>query len=334
MKNYLTILAFSSVLLFLTFSCNNQPEKKTGESYSDKKETCKGDLIIFHAGSLAMPVKQISDAFKKENPDINILAETAGSVASARKITDLGKKCDVFISADYNVINNMLIPKYTDWNIKFAGNEMALIFNDNSKYSNQINEKNWYDILLKKDVRIGRADPNSDPCGYRTVLTTKLAEKFYKKPNVSASLLSKNKNYMRPKEVDLLALLETGSVDYIFMYRSVAVQHNLKFIKFPDEINLKNPDFSDLYATENTEISGEKPGETKTIKGEPISYGITILNDAPNKKTALAFVSYFLSPDKGMSIMIKNGQTSLTPSFSESYNKIPKVLSQFAKNIK
>jgi len=310
-------------------SCYQQPKNKVA-----KASNIKGDLIIFHAGSLAIPVKQIADAFKNENPDVNILTETAGSVACARKITDLGKMCDVFISADYNVINSMLIPKYTDWNIKFASNEMALVYNENSKYSNQINKDNWYDWLLKDDVRIGRADPNTDPCGYRAVLTTRLAEKYYKKPNLSTAILSKDKKYIRPKEVDLLALLETGSVDYVFLYRSVAIQHNLKYIEFPDEINLKNPDLSKLYATVDVEITGEKPGVKETVKGEPIAYGITILNNAPNKGAAMAFVTFFLSSDKGMSIMKKNGQSSLVPSFSETYNKIPKELSIFARNVK
>ncbi|HAN78917.1 MAG TPA: tungstate ABC transporter substrate-binding protein WtpA, partial [Bacteroidales bacterium] len=38
----------------------------------------------------------------------------------------------------------------------------------------------WYKIMLDPKVQIGRADPNSDPCGYRSVLVSKLAEKHYK----------------------------------------------------------------------------------------------------------------------------------------------------------
>ena len=46
--------------------------------------------------------------------------------------------------------------------------------------------------------------------------------------------------YIRPKETDLLALLEAGEIDYLFIYRSVAGQHGLKMILLDDEINLKS----------------------------------------------------------------------------------------------
>ena len=38
------------------------------------------------------------------------------------------------------------------------------------------------DILLSDDVIYSRSDPDADPCGYRSVLTMMLAEKYYKKP--------------------------------------------------------------------------------------------------------------------------------------------------------
>jgi molybdate/tungstate transport system substrate-binding protein len=60
-----------------------------------------GDLIIFHAGSLSMPFKEIAAEFNKLYPNVNVLMEAAGSVTSARKITDLDRPCDILASADY-----------------------------------------------------------------------------------------------------------------------------------------------------------------------------------------------------------------------------------------
>ena len=94
----------------------------------NQKENNK--LIIFHAGSLSVPLKQMKDEFTKVNPDIEILLESAGSVKCARKITDLNKECDIMASADYTIIDEMLIPDYTGWNIKFASNEMAIVYHD------------------------------------------------------------------------------------------------------------------------------------------------------------------------------------------------------------
>jgi len=290
-----------------------------------------GDLIIFHAGSLAVPFKEIATEFNKLYPDVNILMESAGSVASARKVTDLNRPCDILASSDWEVIDHMLIPGYADWNIKFVSNELAVVYDEKSHYADEINSNNWTGILMKKDVVFGRADPNSDPCGYRTVMTLQLAENFYKKPGLAKMMCDKDQNFMRPKEVDLLALLETHSIDYIFLYRSVAIQHQLKFITLPDEINLKNPLFATKYATAYTEINGNEPGKKEVVKGEPMLYSITMLRNAPDKPAAIAFLQFLLSKEKGMKIMEKNGQPSVIPMETQNYNTLPEELKPFAK---
>lgn len=320
------------VLLWSLFSVQAQvgtPNRSDGVSTS-----LSGDLIIFHAGSLSVPMKEIAAAFTNENPGVNVMLEAAGSVECARKITELKKPCDIMASADYTIIDKLLIPKFADWNIRFASNEMAIVFTEKSRRSNEINQENWYQIMLDQNIQIGRADPNSDPCGYRAVLVSKLAEKYYKKSTLANQLLIKNKNNIRPKETDLIALLETGNVDYIFLYRSVAEQHHLNYILLPDEINLKNPAYFALYQSVSTEINGKTPNEKITQKGEPMVYGITIPKEAPNKLVATAFVKYLLTQDKGMEIMELLGQPSVVPSATESFDNIPEELKPFALEIK
>lgn len=307
------------ILILITLvSC--QPKNETKE------------LIIFHAGSLSVPFKEIADQYIKENPDVVILMESAGSRQCARKITDLNRECDIMASADYKVIDNLLIPDFANWNIKFAGNEMTIVYHDKSRFSNQINENNWYEILMKEDVVFGRSNPDFDPCGYRTVLLTKLAEEYYHYPGLADQLMEKDVNYIRPKEVDLIGLLEIDVIDYIFLYRSVAEQHGLKYLVLPDSINLKNPDLDNYYTTSSVEISGKKPGTTITKKGEAMVYGLTILKKAPNKEEAIKFVKYLLSSEKGMAVLKKNGQKSLVPSPTNTYNSIPQELQSFALN--
>ena len=318
---------FISLIILLSSCVNTDKENKS----DFKNDSISGELIIFHAGSLSVPFKEIAKEFKKEYPEVNIKAEIAGSVACARKITDLKRPCDIMASADYAVIDKILIPEYADWNIKFASNEMVIAFTEKSGYKSEINKKNWYNILLKEDVNYGRSDPNSDPCGYRAVLTIKLAAKKYNKQDIVEEFLEKDTRFIRPKEVDLLALLETNTIDYIFIYRSVAEQHELEYILLPDSINLKDPELKDFYSSVSVKINGKKPGEFIIQKGEPMVYGVTILNNAPNKKAALQFVKFLLSKDKGIKIMEKNGQPSLVPSYTNTFNKIPDELKEFAK---
>jgi molybdate/tungstate transport system substrate-binding protein len=319
------IIGFTAMLMFmLQWSCN-QPAREVQIA----SDTLKGDLIIFHAGSLAVPVKEVCDSFMLRHPEVHILTEAAGSKDCARKISDLHKPCDVMLSADHSVIDQLLIPEFATWNIRFATNEMAIVYTEKSHYADQINVHNFYELLLKKDVAFARSNPDSDPCGVRAVLTCKLAEIFYKQPGLSDKILAKDQQYIRPKETDLLALLESNAVDYIFLYRSVAMQHHLKYLVLPDEINLKSAALADYYSQVSVQTLGKKPGEYITEKGAPMVYGLTIPKNAPNPAVAIAFVEFLLGP-VGTGILEKQGQPSIVPFATDTYNAIPDSLKKFA----
>jgi molybdate/tungstate transport system substrate-binding protein len=315
--------AFISVLFLfsLRIGCS-QPES----------DALSGKLIIFHAGSLSVPMREIAAAFMKIHPGVTVLLESAGSVECARKITDLKKPCDIMASSDYKVIDKMLIPDYADWNLPFASNEMCIVYTGKSNGAGTINSTNWYEILMRKEILYGRSDPDSDPCGYRSLMTMQLAEKFYKKPGMARALENKDRQFIRPKEVDLIALLETHSVDYIFLYKSVAVQHGLNYITLPPEINLGNTAFAAQYSKANVTITGKQPGTTSIMTGEPMVYGITILKNAPNRAAALAFTEFMLSPGQGIAILEKHGQPAVLPQKNPSYSKLPSLLRKFATN--
>lgn len=327
MINKISAAVIGISLLAILASCGGISDKN---NLSDKDTAITGNLILFHAGSLSVPIKEIIKEFNKEYPNVKVLSEAAGSVECARKISELKKPCDVFASADVKVIDKNLIPGYADWSIRFASNEMVIAFNEKSRKGSEINNNNWYDILLNDKVAFGRADPDADPCGYRAVLTAKLSEKYYNKKGLADKILNKDIQQIRPKEVDLLALLESNTIDYIFIYKSVAEQHKLKYVILPEEVNLKNPKSDSLYATVSVEVKGKKPGEKKIQKGEAMVYGITIPRNAPNIKAALAFVEFFLTKTKGMKIIEANGQPSLVPSFTPTFNNLPDSLKQFA----
>ncbi|HIJ64720.1 MAG TPA: extracellular solute-binding protein [Candidatus Hydrogenedentes bacterium] len=300
-------------------------------SADDASTGIAGELVVFHAGSLSVPFAEIAEAFADEHPGVKVLREAAGSRACARKIVDLERPCDVFASADYSVIDELLIPDHADWNIKFASNEMAVAYTERSHRAEDFAAHNWHEILLEPDVAYGRSNPDADPCGYRTVLTLKLAERHHGVQGLAEHVLAKDTRFIRPKETDLLALLETGAVDYIFIYRSVAQQHRLKYLLLPDEVNLKKSDLADHYGTVTVQVSGKEPGTFITKTGAPMVYGVTIPKNGRNPAAATAFVAFLLDKNKGMAIMEKHGQPSLIPSPSDTFEKIPTPLRRFAR---
>ena len=274
----------------------------------------KGTVVMFHAGSLSMPFAAMEKEFEARYPGVDLQREASGSQAAARKITDLHKPCDIMASADFKVIDKLLIPKYADWDIRFATNQMVLCYTDKSKYANKVNAKNWYEILQRKGVVWGHSDPNVDPCGYRALMVLQLAEKYYKKPGLNEKILANRPlENVRPKSVELVSLLQTGNMDYAWEYLSVAVQHGLKYIVLPEKINLGNYKEDPFYSQAVVKVTGKKPGEYMEMKGESITYGITLLKDAPNREAALAFLEYMLDPKGGLKILKEQGQPPFVP---------------------
>jgi molybdate/tungstate transport system substrate-binding protein len=289
-----------------------------------------GKLQIFHAGSLTIPFEQISEEFNKVHPDAEILAEGAGSATTIRKVTELGKECGVIGSADYLLIPELMFPDYADWYMIFASNQMCIAYTEQSEFADEINGSNWYEILARDGVTYGRSDPDQDPCGYRTLMVWQLAEKHYNVTGIYDSLYETPDDLMRPKSVELIALLESGDLDYAFEYSSVAEQHNLKYVELPPEINLSDVDFEDFYAQAEVEIAGAEPGEKIAMIGKPIVYGITIPKNFPRQDLAIAWVDFLLS-DKGMDIMAANYQTPIIPAKTNDASKLPESLKKYVK---
>jgi molybdate/tungstate transport system substrate-binding protein len=136
---------------------------------------------------------------------------------------------------------------------------------------------------------------------------------------------SKDKEYIRPKEVDLVALLESNVIDYMFQYKSVAIQHGLKYIELPKEINLSDPSKTDNYSSVSADVAGNKPGVKMKVTGDYINYSITILDNAPQKEEAVNFMEFMLSRE-GLDIFRKNGQEPINPLIVEPENKLPSRL--------
>jgi len=322
-------LLLTAVLLLAVLSagCISGSQEKS----SEKEVT----LTVFHAGSLSIPFQQLEKEFseyaeKNLGVKVEFQDEASGSVKACRKVTDLHRKADIVATADYTLIPQLLVPNYTDFYVLFATNEIVIAFTDKSKYANEMkaHPDEWYNILARPGVTFGFSDPNQDPCGYRSVMVMKLADLYYGKP-IFETLVEKNTNIyanethiyapkeievknskvvIRPKETDLTGLVESGSLDYFFIYKSVAEQHNLSYITLPDEINLKDFSKADYYGQVTITI-----GSTgKTIKAKPIVYGITVLKDAPHRDLAIEFLKFLLG-ENGKEVFRENHQDFLNP---------------------
>lgn len=299
-----------------------------------------------HAGSLAVPFNNIETEFEKNNENIKIQRQAHGSVDAVKQVTELGKKIDVVATADYTLIPNMMVPDYTDWFARFARNEYTIAYTEDSKYSDEINSENWYEILQRDGVRFGFSNPNADPCGYRSQMVTQLSEYHYDNENIYENLVGKHTNFemqetenghklvmpktpnievdnkimIRSKETDLLSALESGQIDYLYLYGSVATQHDYKGVDLPVSVDLSSVDKKDTYHKVAVTLSN---GDT--VYGKPIVYGITMTSDAPNPD-ATAKVLKFLLSDSGDQIMSEAGQAPINPAVVNDKSAVPEEI--------
>jgi len=308
-------------------------------------------LKVFCAGSLTLPFEDIEAQFEADHPNVDVQLEPGGSVTRVQKVMELGEECDVLASADYSLIPSMMMTpesNYADWYIIFAVNRMTLAYTDKSKYADEITADNWYEILRRSDVKWGFAEPNLDPCGYRSPMVIQLAEYEYGDDMIFEDLIEANSDItvtedagiftinanmtnlnpntnrlmIREKSVDLVTFVQEGGLDYAFEYSSVAKQHGLNYLELPVTIDLSSTDYENIYKTVKIEKS------TTTSTGAPIVYGLTVPNNAPNPTLAEEFVKYIIN-ESGQATLSDSGQPAVVPAVTNDINKIPESLKTY-----
>lgn len=263
-------------------------------------------LVVFNAGSLARPIRAALDTFAARE-GVRVEQESAGSLETARKLTELGKVPDVVALADAEVFPRYLMPAQVDGYVEFARNRMVLAYTDRSRFASEMGRDTWWRILLRPGVETGRSDPQLDPNGYRSMLVWQLAERHYGEPRLAARLeaASPARN-VRPKEADLIGLLQAGEFDYIWSYESIARAIGLHYVVLPEAVDLSTPDSAASYARAAITVRGARAGDSVTFRGAPIVYAFAVPRAAPHAELAARFAAFLLS-DPGRVILRREG---------------------------
>jgi molybdate/tungstate transport system substrate-binding protein len=337
----------------------------TGCSRIRAIENSKTPVVVFAAGSLIIPFTDLEKAFESKYPNIDVQAQYHGSIQVIRHATELHEPIDVVATADASLLPMLMYATndpdtgkpYADWYIEFGTNHLAVAYQKDSKYSSEITGDNWYEILSRPDVRVGLADPRFDAVGYRGLMVYALANDYYDQPTIFTDMFKGQFTFplgiftenglttvtvpeiletksgshivLRGASIELIALLESGDLDYAYEYESVIQQHNLGMIRLPDALNLGEDAYQDFYSTVQVDEDFQRFASVKPVfRGERIGYGITIPSNAAHSDEAALFIAFLLGPE-GRAVMQKDSQPMFDPAIGEDYQNIPDDLQPY-----
>jgi len=318
----------------------------------------KTALTVVCAESLMFPMSRVAQAFQVSNPNVEVQLEGMGSIQVIRQVTELGIKADVLMVADCSLIPTMMynstIPDsnqtYANWYVRFSTSSVVLAYTNQSKYADEINATNWYSVLERPNVSFGFPNPMIDALGYRVLMTIQLASTYYNDSTIFNSLVTQNfdppissvsnqsgytifvpdvqqprsdKILLRSSSIQLIPLLEAGSIDYCFLYLSNAKQYGLSYVQLPDQINLGNSQYESYYQQVQVTFAYQRFASIgPNREGDTIYFGLTIPNNAPHPDLAVEFVNYILSGE-GKDIFASCRQPVFSPSFTDNIKALP-----------
>ena len=285
-------------------------------------------VIVDRAATLTIPF----DALAGKLPQLDCHQRSAGSRFLLHSAVDLKQPVDVLALADVDLFEKPINPTQIGlfpWWATFAGNEIGIAYTPRSHGADRINATNWPDVLQEKGVQTGYADPELDPEGYNTVIAWKLAESYYHRIDLESKLSTfiPQRN-VRGDSTQLLALLNTGELDYAWEYRSVAEQHHLQFLRLPKEIDLSDPSLAASYKTACIDL--HRGGQAQQRCGSPIIYAVSIPTNAPHPVAAAEFVKALYS-EAGQSALNAAFQTPLPAQLRGNPDAAPAWLKAIAR---
>jgi len=247
-------------------------------------------LEVFHADSLAGPMKEIKKAFEGKHQGVTVSLTSGVSKQLAERILK-GDACDVFAPSSPAVIEDDLMNKRiagsgqtaASWYVIFSANEMVVI----TGKGNPLGLRQVAD-LARPEVRFVRVTGEKDLATNRSVEFLKQAAALEGKPELAQKIIEGAVvDPSKPNTVpDTVRAVKEGKANAGVVYYSAAVaaKNDLEIIRFPASVNLS----------------------------DKIRNAASVPGTARNEKGAMEFVKFLLSAE-GQDILKETGQPPVVP---------------------
>jgi len=247
-------------------------------------------LEIFHADSLAGPMRELKRVFEARHPGVTINLTSGVSRDLAGRILQ-GDMCDVFAASSPAVIEQDLMGRRTDgtdrdaatWYVVFSANEMVVI----TARGNPLGIGKVRD-LARPEVNVARVTGDKDLATNRTIEFVKRATALEGVPDVAQAIIDKaSANPAKPTGIpDVVGAVRDGRAGAGIVYYSAAIaaRNDVDAIRFAGSVNLS----------------------------EAIRNAATVPATARNAKDAVEFVAFLLTPE-ARQILQDTGQPPVVP---------------------
>jgi molybdate/tungstate transport system substrate-binding protein len=276
--------------------------------------TTGGPLISYSADAYATEVTSLLNGFAAKTGAQVAPLKSSGSFADANQIA-AGAPDDVFVSVALTATSSQYLKNLTsNWAVGFASDQMVLAYSNSTQTaaatnvigfantaaaSNATSDWNaFFAALTSGGVKLGIGNPVSDPAGLRGWLVLEAAGYLYSGGNQQAyatPLIQSSSNVTGTNAAALVAPLQGGQIQFLFIYKSAAVLDGLKFLTLDSHVNLGSPSLGSFYSQFSYTDSAGKSA------GAPIVLCITIPLSAVNTAEALQFVQYVIQNARTLS---------------------------------
>lgn len=270
-------------------------------------------LISFSADAYASEATALLNAFSQSMGVPVAPVKSGGTFAVANQIA-AGAPDDVFISVSLSATGPAYLKNLSsNWAVGFASDQMVIAYSNATSSlssgqaivaqgnvaakSNATSDWNkFFTSFTSGSVRVGISDPVADPAGLRGWLVLEAAGSLYSNGNQDAyvtPLLQAKANVTGAHAAALVAPLQSGQIQFLFIYKSAAVADHLGYLSLDRHVDFGDPTLSSFYSKFTYKDSAG------VSAGAPIILCITVPLSSANSAEAMQFVQY----------VVKNAET-------------------------
>ncbi|MDG6998095.1 MAG: substrate-binding domain-containing protein [Nitrososphaerota archaeon] len=308
---YFAIYGNKTAASFTTTTVTSSTDTVTSKSASPNP------LILFSADAYVNESTALESGFTAQTGTPMATPVGAGASTLAANIK-AGDPVSVFLSVSRSAVEGPALgSEFPGWAIAFAADQIGIAYTSTSTTTsaamavlsayNAATSTNttsaWYDFfnnLTSGQIKVGMSNPNDDPAGFRAWMVLQLAGIAYNgglsgQQYFVNRMISNHGNVTAASAAALVPALETGQINFLFIYKSDIASEGLNLIQLRGGVNLGVPSYNSFYSQATYMTSGGLE------KGAAIVLWLTVPKDSTDTANSVNFVVY----------TIKNYQTTL-----------------------